>query len=174
MIKNKDFDIVKSLQDINCIQKGEFILKNGEKSDTYYDMRLLVSYPTIMGEVALEIASSVTVNKDEYDYVVGVPTGAVPLATMISFIENKPQLIVRKEVKDYGTKKEIEGAYDVNNNVNKNRVLLIEDVVTTGSSILETIEKLKKYKLDVVEIWSIVDRRKDKQSQLINSLIKVD
>ena len=83
----------------------------------------------------------------------GIPYGALPFSCCLSTEFNIPQIIVRKEAKSYGTKKLIEGIFK-----DYDELILIEDIVTTGSSIIELIDKLKEYNLNVKQIIVIIDR----------------
>lgn len=131
------------------IKKGDFTLKSGEKSDTYVDLKSIISFPEFHEEIAIKVCNKI---KDA-DLICGLPYGAIPLASIISIKKNIPLILVRKEQKDYGLKKLIEGNYR-----NKQKVVLIEDVVTTGSSILKYAQLLENENLLVTQIISILSR----------------
>lgn len=104
----------------------------------------------------------------EVDQICGVPYTALPIATIISVESNIPMLIRRKEAKSYGTKKLIEGSFKSGDNC-----VIIEDVVTSGSSILETVSDLRKEGLIVTEAYIIVDREQGGKQNIENSGIRM-
>ena len=116
--------------------KKVFKLKSGEISNTYIDLRNVISYPEIHREICCEISENI--NKD-IDLICGTPYGAVSYTSYISILNNIPMIFLRKEIKSHGTQKLIEGIYS-----NNNKVLLIEDVTTTGNSVIETAKILEK------------------------------
>jgi len=139
-----------ALLDINCIRFGKFTLKNGSISPIYLDLRNLISYPSLMEDIASRILPFIT---PDIDRICGVPYAALPMATVVSMKTQIPLLIKRKEAKNYGTKKIIEGEYNKGD-----RILLIEDVITSGASLIETIDELEKEGLIIEQIITLVDR----------------
>ena len=142
-----NYDLLNQLKKINCIKYGNFTLKSGIKSDIYIDLRILISYPQILTVVCMEIKKYI----DKPDLIVGVPYSGIPFACNISTSYNIPMVMVRKEVKDYGTKKVIEGVYKKGNNC-----VIIEDVITSGSSLLETITTVENEGLEIIKIIVII------------------
>jgi orotate phosphoribosyltransferase len=147
----KYFDIIDELYEIGSIKFGSFKLKSGAMSPFYVDLRLIISYPKLLTKIAEALWNKVShlpINR-----VCGVPYTALPIATCISITHNIPMLLKRKEVKDYGTKQLIEGYYHEGDGC-----LIIEDIVTSGKSILETIEPLQTAGLNIASIVIIIDR----------------
>ncbi len=144
-------DFAKSLFDINAIRFGDFLLKSGKRSPVYLDLRSIISYPLLLQQVADMMAERI--QETPINRVCGVPYAALPLATALSLQTQIPLLIKRKEAKGYGTKKIIEGEYHPND-----EILLLEDVVTSGQSLLETIAELEKEGLKIGKIITVVDR----------------
>jgi uridine monophosphate synthetase len=146
-------NIIKQLKKNNCIKEGNFRLKNGEYSKYYFDMKNLVSHPKLLTIIGDEIYNKHIKNIEIKNIIIcGVPLGGLPIATYISTKYNIPMIMLRDKVKNYGTQKQIEGEYNIDNNC-----ILIEDVITTGYSVKETLELLKN-KINILSICCIINR----------------
>ena len=144
-------DLLKKLYQSGAFKSGDFTLKSGQKSSIYIDLRSIISSPEILLQLSECLWS--LIESTSFDVLCGVPYAALPVATAISITHKKPMIIKRKEAKNYGTKKLIEGVYKKGD-----RCLIVEDVITTGSSILETIEALEQEGLKITDIVVCVDR----------------
>jgi len=149
-MKNKE-KLMLSLFEISAIKFGSFKLKSGIISPVYIDLRVLVSYPKVLKQVAKAYLS--VLEKLKFDRMAAIPYTAIPIVCAISFYNNKPWLYTRKEVKDYGTKKPFEGEYKVGE-----RVVLIDDMITTGASKIEAIKPLVEAGLVIKDIVVLFDR----------------
>ena len=142
-----------------CIKFGDFTLKSGLKSPIYIDLRQIITYPKLLGEVAqayLPILSNL-----QFSRIAGLPDAAIPIATAISLAGNYPMIYPRKEAKSYGTKAEIEGEYHAGETV-----VIIDDLATTGGSKFEAIEKLTSAGLVVKDVVVLVDRQSGAKESL--------
>lgn len=143
--------LIHSLYEIGAIKFGEFTLKSGQSSKIYLDMRQIISYPDILRQVANAIWEQI--HAGHFDLVCGVPYTALPIATCISLQHNFPMIMRRKEIKSHGTKQQIEGKFQPGQ-----YCLIIEDVITTGSSILETASELEAAGLKIKDVVALIDR----------------
>merc|ERR1712083_285673 len=138
--------IIIDLHSMEAIKFGKFTLKSGIISPVYFDLRVMVAYPKLMADIAKIMEEICDKSGLEPDLLCGVPYTAFPLATLMSVDKNIPSIIRRKEKKEYGTKKMLEGKFEVGQNC-----LIIEDVITSGTSVLETATELKKENLKVTD-----------------------
>lgn len=138
--------------DKNIIQHGEFTLKSGKQSNIYVNLKNLVSYPQLLSALCVQLYNKYISEITEDVILCGVPYGALPLSTTLSMISNIPQIFLRKEPKEYGMNRLIEG-----DTICKH-VIVIEDVVTTGTSVRETCELLQQNGYTIHSVISIVYR----------------
>jgi len=151
MENEKKINLALQLFDIGAIRFGSFILKSGIQSPIYLDLRLTVSYPKILTAIAEALYRPI--QSLCFDLLCGVPYTALPFASVLSVQHDIPMVLRRKEKKEYGTGKMIEGVYEANQ-----RCLIIEDVITSGASIAETADALLNAGLIVEDAVVLVNR----------------
>lgn len=141
------------LLDNNIVIKGNFVLKSGEKSNYYVDIKKTIGIPDLFNKIIDKLYNKIKRIKNYQDYsLLGVPYAGIPFASVLSYKLNIPLLMMRKEVKEYGTKKRIEGETE------NRKLILIEDVMTTGKSIMETINYLHTENYEVDHVFTIFQR----------------
>lgn len=146
-----------------------FKLVSGKESLVYVDVRLTALDNVGMRVIAQVIISELVKNQIEADLVAGVVVGGCPLATSVSLISSRyfggchslNALYVRKEAKDHGTTKLIEGTFQVGD-----RVILLEDVVTSGGSTLGSIKTLRDAGLEVKAVIAVLDREEGGRAKI--------
>ncbi len=130
--------------------EGDFTLSSGRKSKYYLDKYLFETQPEILAALAKEMAKLLP---PEFDRIAGPEIGAIPLATALSLETGKPFVIIRKAEKGYGTSKFIEGEIKTGD-----RIVLIEDVLTTGKQALLAAEKIEAAGAKVILLIGVIDR----------------
>jgi orotate phosphoribosyltransferase len=145
-------ELGRALRDAAYLE-GDFVLRSGRRSKYYLDKYLFETRPELLGPLGKAIAASVREHEPEAALLAGPELGAVALAAAASLESGLPFLIVRKDAKDYGTSKRLEGAF-----AEGDCVCLVEDVVTTGGAALEAVEALRSAGLRVSNAVCVVDR----------------
>jgi uridine monophosphate synthetase len=157
--KNEQTDLILDLARIGAVRFGQFTLKSGATSPIYIDLRLLASYPKVLGRVA---AAYVELLRGlEYDRIAAIPYAALPIGTAVALQTGRPLIYPRKEVKDYGTQRTIEGEYAADE-----QVVVLDDLITTGGSKIEAIEPLTEAGLTVQDVVVLIDRESGGQMTL--------
>ncbi len=140
-----------ALHEIGAIKFGAFTLASGMQSPIYVDLRLLVSRPSLLAHAARAYAA--LLEGIACDRLCGVPYAALPIATAVALESDLPLIYPRKEVKQHGLGKEIEGAWQPGE-----RVVIIEDLITSGGSTVQTAQRLRDAGLVVEHALVLIDR----------------
>ena len=133
--------------------EGDFLLRSGKRSRYYLDKYRFETRPELLGPLGELIAVEVAEHAPDASLLAGPELGAVALAAAGSLASGLPFLIVRKAAKEYGTSKRVEGAYEEGD-----KVCLIEDVVTSGGALLESVSALREAGLVIETAVCVVDR----------------
>lgn len=139
------------LFDAGAVRLGDIEAKIGRHTPIYFDLRVVVSHPQIMMAVAQQLQK--LVHDIDHDLLCGVPYAALPIAAVMSVNTNTPMIMKRKETKLYATKRVLEGVFQKNQTC-----LVVEDVVTSGGSLLETVNTLRGEGLIVSNAVIVLDR----------------
>lgn len=136
-----------------CLCFGDFTLKSGEKTSYYMDLRKLLSNPMELNKLAEVITMHLLAHDVDFDLISSVPYGTISLCTLVSSKMNMPLIMPRKEAKQYGKCRRIEGEYTPGQ-----KVCIIEDVITSAQSLLEMIKVVEEEGLIISKVIVIVDR----------------
>ena len=148
--------------------EGDFLLRSGKRSRYYLDKYRFETRPDLLRPLGERIAATAREHAPEATRLAGPELGAVALAAAASLESGLPFLIVRKAAKEYGTTKRIEGPYEDGENV-----CLVEDVVTSGGALLDSVEALRGAGLVVNTAVCVVDREEGGADALARQAVRL-
>ena len=158
-VVNFDMEFVKEfaifLHKNGILKFGDFTLASGKKSSFYIDLRLVPSFPVEFRKMIKSLQNMVSdeIGLDKFDAWVSVPTGGLVIASALAIETVKPIIYVRSKPKDYGTAKLVEGKV-----TEEMKVVMIDDVATTGGSVIQGIKALKEANVKISDAYVIVNR----------------
>jgi len=139
----------------NIIRFGNFTLASGKNSSYYVDLRLIPSYPHQFRKMIKNLQNLIVekTGLNDFDCLASVPTGGLVVTSALAIEIVKPLIYVRSKPKEHGTAKSIEGKISAGM-----KVVMVDDVVTTGTSVLNGINQLKEAGLLVSDLYVIINR----------------
>ena len=165
--------LIELLKENEVFLEGDFTLYKKKKSNYYINMKKAITEPEILSTISKLITDQI--KNDDIDKFAGAALGAVPIATAVSLESKLPLLMIRKEKKGYGTSKLIEGEL-----LEGDDVIVVEDVSTTGGSLLKAIKAIQENGGNVKRAFVVVDRQEgaieefEKEGITLEPLISVD
>jgi orotate phosphoribosyltransferase len=147
----------------NAVKFGDYTLTSGKKSPYYIDLRQTISSPITMDWIGNSLTRIIIneIGRDKIDKILGVPTAGVPFATVVSQKLGIPLIYYRQARKEHGVRKKVEGILDRND-----RVLVVDDLITTGESVIEAAEVVRDQGGVVNEMVVLLDREQGGQQKL--------
>jgi orotate phosphoribosyltransferase len=149
-----------TLFEIEAVRFGRFVLHSGRVSPIYLDLRLLVSHPEVLRRVARAYREKL--EPLPFDRLAATPLAGLPIGTAVALEMNRPLIYPRRQVKTYGTGKEIEGHWQVGETA-----VVLDDLITSGDSLLETITSMKASGLRVRDAVVLIDREQGGRESLL-------
>ena len=162
-------ELIRKFKEVGALRFGEFTLSSGRKSSVYVDVKHACTFPEVLGEIAEQMAEKL--KNVEFDRIACVELGGVPLAVALSLKTGKPCVIFRKARKDYGVESDAVGEIRAGE-----KVVVVEDVTTTGSSVASVVERVEKRGGRVVAVLTVVNRMEGAEQRLENltALMRLD
>jgi len=142
-------ELVRKIYDVSHIT-GQFELRSGQISNEYFDKYLFEGQPEILKAIAEQM---VLLIPEGIDALAGLEMGGIPIVTMLSQVSGLPALFVRRKAKEYGTCKLAEGG-----DIAGKKLLIVEDVVTSGGQILLSAADLRERQATVEDVFCVIDR----------------
>mgnify|MGYP002153778355 CR=1 FL=1 len=163
-------DLIQILLRTGAIKFGTFTLASGKLSPYYIDLRLLPSYPEAFRKIlGFYVALAKTdIGLKNFDRIAGIPTAGIPFSAVLAFNLEKPFLYVRKEIKTHGRERRVEGLL-----MPGDRILLVDDLITTGTSLLGAADAVTAEGAVVKNVLVLIDREEGGKQALSKLGIKL-
>ena len=163
-------EFVTFLHQKGIIKFGNFTLASGKSSSYYVDLRLVPSYPHEFRMMVKYLENQITeeIGLENFESIVSVPTGGLIIGSALAIETLKPLIYVRSKPKDYGTSKSVEGKIH-----DGMKVVMIDDVATTGGSVVNAIKSLTEVNVPVKDAYVIVDRMEGANEALAELGVKM-
>jgi len=173
MFKNREIledEFCRILKKIDALEFGAFKLSTGRVTPYYLDLRLIPSFPDAFHRIVEFCASFIRedMNTQSFDKIAGIPVAGIPLASIIAYQLNKPFLYVRQGVKLRGRERRVEGVL-----ISGDRVLLVDDLITTGLSLKRTATAIRSEGGIVEDAFVLLDREEGGAKRLAENEVEV-
>jgi len=168
--ETKKVELAKILHNIDALKFGVFKLTSGKISPYYIDLRIIPSFPDAFREICDFYGESITsqIGLQNFDRIAGIPIAGIPFASQIAYNLKKPFLYVRKGARRHGRQRRVEGLL-----ASGDRVLLIDDLVTTGLTLKKAAEAAKAEGGIVKEAVALLDREEGGKENLAKNGIQL-
>jgi len=153
--------VKESLRKCGALTYGDFVLSSGKRSPYYIDIKKASTDPEVLAVIAQEMSRTLSAEGVGFDRIAGVVLGSIPLAVALSLKTKVPYVMVRKEKKDHGTGKLVEGTLGKGE-----RVLVVEDVITSAGSVADAVTILRNEGAVVETVLAVVDRQEGGRERL--------
>ncbi|GBR74619.1 orotate phosphoribosyltransferase [Candidatus Termititenax aidoneus] len=160
-------ELAKRIKEVAFLE-GDFVLRSGKHSKYYVDKYLFGTKPDILKSLAVEL-TKILPPLESFDRLAGPELGAVTITSVLACTINKPFVLVRKAAKGYGTDKIFEGELHKGE-----KVVLIEDILTTAGAALSAAERLRDYGVEIVKIIGVVDREEGAAENIAKAGFQMD
>ncbi len=175
-LEKKKVEMAKVLSKIDALDFGLFKLTSGKVSPYYVDLRIAPSFPDVFRDICDFYVESITkeIGLKNFNRVAGIPIAGIPFASQIAYNLRKPFLYVRKDVKMHGRERRVEGIL-----VSGDKVILVDDLVTTGLTLKEAADAVRAEGGVVTEAVAFLDREEggktllEKDGVKLHALLKV-
>jgi len=167
---NKKAEMAKILMKIDALKFGVFKLTSGKNSPYYIDLRVVPSFPDAFTEICDFYAQQITkeIGLKNFNRIAGVPIAGIPFASQIAYNLKKPFLYVRKGLRRHGRQRRVEGIL-----VSGDKVLLVDDLVTTGLTLRKAAEAIRAEGGIVDQAVAFLDREEGGREKLAKNGIKL-